>query len=108
MPGAFVMPPSSNVTFFGHQSSHIIWLENQTRSHKTLRYFPCNCLQQTDVANCCIDWCFVTFMRNSDIQSRTIHIRIVDLFDDNKIKMARKHGKKMKENTVGCTREGRR
>ena len=27
------------------------------------------------------------------------------LFDDNKIKMARKSGKKGKENPVGCTRE---
>ena len=30
------------------------------------------------------------------------------LFDDSKIKMERKLGKKHKENQVGCTREGRR
>ena len=29
-------------------------------------------------------------------------------FDDNKMKMARKPGKKQKENPVGCTREGER
>ena len=30
------------------------------------------------------------------------------LFDDNKIKVARKPGKKQKQNPVGCTREGKR
>ena len=30
------------------------------------------------------------------------------LFDNNKIKMARKPGKKQKENLVGCTGEGKR
>jgi len=30
------------------------------------------------------------------------------LFNDNKIKMARKPGKKQKENPVGCTGEGKR
>ena len=30
------------------------------------------------------------------------------LLDDNKIKMARKPGKKPKENPVGCTGEGKR
>ena len=30
------------------------------------------------------------------------------LFDDNKMKMARKPGKKQKENPVGCTGEGKR
>ena len=29
------------------------------------------------------------------------------LFDDNKINMARKPGKKQKENAVGCNREGK-
>ena len=29
------------------------------------------------------------------------------LFDDNKIKMARKPGKKLKENPVGCIGEGK-
>ena len=30
------------------------------------------------------------------------------IVDDNKIKMARKPGKKQKENAVGCTGEGKR
>jgi len=30
------------------------------------------------------------------------------LFDDNKVKMARKPGKKQKENPVECTGEGKR
>ena len=30
------------------------------------------------------------------------------LFDDNKVKMIRKPGKKQKENPVGCTGEGKR
>ena len=29
-------------------------------------------------------------------------------FDDNKVRMARKHGMKQKENPVGCTGEGER
>ena len=29
------------------------------------------------------------------------------MFDDNKINMARKPGKKQRENPVGCTREGK-
>ena len=33
---------------------------------------------------------------------------ILLLFDDNKLKMARKPGKKQKENTVGCTGKGKR
>ena len=34
--------------------------------------------------------------------------RALLLFDDNKIKMARKPGKKQKDDLVGCTREGKR
>ena len=37
-----------------------------------------------------------------------IYIYLQLLFDDNKIKMARKPGKKQKENMVGCTGEGKR
>ena len=34
--------------------------------------------------------------------------RLLLFFDDNKIKMARKSGKKQEENPVRCTREGKR
>ena len=37
----------------------------------------------------------------------TVYKNSVLLFDDNKIKMARKPGKKQKENPVGYTREGK-
>ena len=35
-------------------------------------------------------------------------IKVLLLFDDNKVKMARKSGKKQKENLVGCTGEDKR
>ena len=38
----------------------------------------------------------------------TRHDTLLLLFDDNKIKMVRKPGKKQKKNPVGRTREGKR
>ena len=42
------------------------------------------------------------------IQKKTSKQKLLLLFDNNKIKMARKPWKKQKENTVGCTGEGER
>ena len=39
---------------------------------------------------------------------RALQITQMLLFDDDKIKVARKPGKKQKENPVGCTGEGKR
>ena len=39
--------------------------------------------------------------------SVTWHLLLLLLFDDNKVKMARKTEKKQKENPVGCTGEGK-
>ena len=42
------------------------------------------------------------------ILHRVLVVQMLLLFDGNKIKMARKTGKKQKENPVGCTGEGKR
>ena len=49
------------------------------------------------------------FWRNdqSVIQDGYFEGRMLLFFDDYKIKMARKPGKKQKENLVGCTGEGK-
>ena len=45
---------------------------------------------------------------HSRVTMRATDTLLLLLFDDNKEKMARKPGKKQKENPVGCTGEGKR
>ena len=47
-----------------------------------------------------------SFMKMGAKLKRGLHILM--LFDDNKVKMARKPGKKQKEIAVACTGEGKR
>ena len=46
-------------------------------------------------------------MRNVHFSLVQYHQILLLLFDDNKVRLARKPGKNQKENPVGCTGEGK-
>ena len=81
-----------NVIYYG-DSKCTIFIYTQFCVHMLLVYF-------LNIIN--------DYLRNWLNRQHPDRVHLLLFFDDNKIKMARKPGKKQKENSVGCTGEGKR